>query len=222
MRGLFITLEGLDGCGKSTQLERLAGALGGRGLDLLVTREPGGTPLGEGVRNLLTSDVSNSIVPAAELFLIVGARAQHVAESIRPGLASGKVVISDRYTDSTVAFQGYGRGLDLGLIEKINHEATGGLRPDLTVVLDLEPEQAQARLRPRPVGGLLGALDVEKLEFHVRVRRGYLDRAAAEADRICVVNAAGTADDTHAGVMQVVLPLIEKLEKIEKIEKLEK
>ena len=211
MGGRFITLEGLDGCGKSTQLERLAGALAGRGLDVLVTREPGGTPLGEGVRDLLTSEVSDHIVPMAELFLIVGARAQHVEQRVRPALASGKVVISDRYTDSTVAFQGYGRGLDLGLIEKMNAAATGGLRPDLTIVLDLEPEQAQARMSPRPVGGLLGALDVEKLEFHARVRRGYLDLAAAQADRIRVVEAAGTADETHAGVMQVVLPLIERV-----------
>jgi dTMP kinase len=203
-------MEGLDGCGKSTQLERLAEALRGRGLDLLVTREPGGTPLGEGVRGLLTSDVSDGIVPAAELFLIVGARAQHVAECIRPALAAGKTVISDRYTDSTVAFQGYGRGLDLGLIEKMNAAPTGGLRPDLTVVLDLEPEQAQARMSPRPVGGLLGALDLERLEFHARVRKGYLDLAAAEADRVRVVQAAGTSDETHAGVMRVVLPLIEK------------
>jgi dTMP kinase len=210
MRELFITMEGLDGCGKSTQLERLAEALGGRGLDVLITREPGGTPLGEGVRGLLTSDVSKAIVPTAELFLIVGARAQHVAECIRPALDAGKLVISDRYTDSTVAFQGYGRGLDLGLIEKINRAATGGLRPDLTILLDLEPQQAQARMSTRPVGGLLGALDVEKLEFHARVRRGYLDLAAAEADRIRVVEAIGTADETHAGVMQVVLPLIER------------
>lgn len=210
MRGLFITMEGLDGCGKSTQLERLAVALEERGLDVLVTREPGGTPLGEGVRDLLTSEVSRTIVPTAELFLIVGARAQHVAEQIRPALAAGKLVISDRYTDSTVAFQGYGRGLDLGLIEKLNAAATGGLRPDLTVVLDLAPEQAQARMSPRPVGGLLGALDVEKLEFHARVRRGYLDLAAAETDRIRVVSAIGTSDETHAGVMQIVLPLLEK------------
>ena len=201
-------MEGLDGCGKSTQLERLAEALRERGLKVLVTREPGGTPLGEGVRDLLTSEASNAIVPTAELFLIVGARAQHVAECVRPALASGHVVISDRYTDSTVAFQGYGRGLDLGLIEKMNAAATGGLRPDLTIVLDLEPEQAQARMSLRPVGGLLGALDVEKLEFHGRVRRGYLDLAAAEADRIRVVEAAGTADETHAGVMQAVLPIL--------------
>ena len=203
-------MEGLDGCGKSTQLERLAAALRRQGLDVLVTREPGGTPLGEGVRDLLTSDVSRTIVPVAELLLIVGARAQHVAEAIRPALAAGKVVISDRYTDSTVAFQGYGRGLDLGLIEPLNAAATAGLRPDLTILLDIAPEQAQARMSQRPVGGLLGALDVEKVEFHARVRRGYLDLAAAEADRIRVVAAIGTADETHTGVMQVALPLIEK------------
>ena len=203
-------MEGLDGCGKSTQLERLAAALRRQGLDVLVTREPGGTPLGEGVRDLLTSDVSRTIVPVAELLLIVGARAQHVAEAIRPALAAGKVVISDRYTDSTVAFQGYGRGLDLGLIEHLNAAATAGLRPDLTILLDIAPEQAQARMSQRPVGGLLGALDVEKVEFHARVRRGYLDLAAAEADRIRVVAAIGTADETHTGVMQVALPLIEK------------
>ncbi|MFL6213560.1 MAG: dTMP kinase [Blastocatellia bacterium] len=204
MRGRFITMEGLDGCGKSTQLERLASALKARGLDLLITREPGGTPLGEGVRGLLTSNVSDAIVPTAELFLIVGARAQHVAECIRPALAEGRTVISDRYTDSTVAFQGYGRGLDLGLIEKMNAAATGGLRPDLTVVLDLEPEQAQARMSPRPIAGLLGALDIEKLDFHTRVRRGYLDLAVREADRIRIVNAAGSSDETHAAVMRVV------------------
>src|SRR5689334_5833138 len=211
MGGRFITMEGLDGCGKSTQLERLAEALRARGLDLLVTREPGGTRLSEGVRGLLTSDVSDGIVPTAELFLIVGARAQHVAELIRPALAEGRTVISDRYTDSTVAFQGYGRGLDLGLIERMNAAATGGLRPDLTILLDLEPEQAQARMSPRPIGGLLGALDVEKLEFHLRVRRGYLDLAATEADRIRAVSAIGTADETHAGVMQVVLPLLDSV-----------
>ena len=202
--GLFITMEGLDGCGKSTQLERLAGALKARGLDVLVTREPGGTPLGEGVRGLLTSAVSDGTVPVAELLLIVGARAQHVAELVRPALAAGRVVISDRYTDSSVAFQGYGRGLDLGLIGRVNQAATGGLRPDLTILLDLEPEAAQARMSPRPVGGLLGALDVEKLDFHARVRRGYLDLAAAEPDRVRVVEAGGTADETHAGVMRVV------------------
>src|ERR1700742_3801267 len=209
MRGRFITMEGLDGCGKSTQLQRLAQALSERGLDCIVTREPGGTPLGEGVRSLLTSEVSRATVPAAELLLIVGSRAQHVAECIRPALEAGKLVISDRYTDSTIAFQGYGRGLDLDLIDNINALATGGLRPDLTILLDLEPEEAQSRMSPRPVGGLLGALDLEKIDFHARVRKGYLERAAVESDRIRVIDAAGTTDETHAAVLQAVLPLIE-------------
>src|SRR5580765_8529524 len=119
MSGLFITMEGMDGCGKSTQLRRLASALRDRGIEALVTREPGGTPLGEGVRDLLSSEASTTAVPVAELFLIVAARAQHVHELVAPALEAGKIVISDRYTDSTIAFQGYGRGLDLGLIETI-------------------------------------------------------------------------------------------------------
>ena len=212
MRGLFITMEGMDGCGKSTQLRRLASALADRGLNPIVTREPGGTPLGEGVRDLLSSDASTTAVPAAELFLIVAARAQHVSDLVRPALERGEIVISDRYTDSTVAFQGYGRGLDLGLIESINAAATGGLRPDLTIVLDLAPEQAQARMSPRPVGGWLGAVDLEKLDFHTRVRRGYLELAVREADRIRIVEAVGTADETHAGVMRVVESILERRE----------
>ena len=118
MRGIFITLEGMDGCGKSTQIEMLAQALESRGLDIVITREPGGTPVGESVRSLLISDASVGIAAATELFLIVGARAQHVVELIKPSVAAGKIVISDRYTDSTVAFQGYGRGLDLSMIDR--------------------------------------------------------------------------------------------------------
>ncbi|HEX8186116.1 MAG TPA: dTMP kinase [Blastocatellia bacterium] len=208
MPGLFITFEGMDGCGKSTQLNMLARALEGRALDFLVTREPGGTPLGEGVRELLVSDVSVSISGAAELFLIVGARAQHVAEVIRPGLARGRIVISDRYTDSTVAFQGYGRGIDLSLISIMNRFATDGIAPDLTIIFDLDPALARARLSARPVGGLLGALDEEALDFHARVRDGYLALAASEPSRIRVVDSSGTPEETHAAVMSLVMDLI--------------
>jgi dTMP kinase len=198
----------MDGCGKSTQLNMLARALEGRALDFLVTREPGGTPLGEGVRELLVSDVSVSISGAAELFLIVGARAQHVAEVIRPGLARGRIVISDRYTDSTVAFQGYGRGIDLSLISIMNRFATDGITPDLTIIFDLDPALARARLSARPVGGLLGALDEEALDFHARVRDGYLALAASEPSRIRVVDSSGTPEETHAAVMSLVMDLI--------------
>jgi dTMP kinase len=204
MRGVFITLEGLDGCGKSTQLDLLAGALRGRGLDVVVTREPGGTPIGEGVRGLLVSDPSLGIAPLTELFLILSARAQNARELIKPSIAAGRVVVSDRYTDSSVAFQGYGRGLDLALINELNDLATGGVTPDLTVVLDLEPEQAQSRMSARPVGGLLGALDEEKMEFHARVRKGYLDLAASDPARVRLVDASGSAAETHARVMKLV------------------
>ena len=204
MPGFFITLEGMDGCGKSTQLEMLARALEGRGLDVLVTREPGGTALGEGVRELLVSDASVGISPATELLLIVGARAEHVARLIRPAIAAGRIIICDRYTDSTVAFQGYGRGIDLSLIDRMNRFATEGVTPDLTIIFDLEPELARTRLSARPVGGLLGALDEEALEFHARVREGYEKLAAAEPSRIRVVDASGTPEQTHAKVMSIV------------------
>jgi dTMP kinase len=208
MPGFFITFEGMDGCGKSTQLEMFARALKDRELDFIVTREPGGTALGEGVRKLLVSDVSLGISPAAELLLIVGARAEHVAEVIRPGLAKGQIVISDRYTDSSVAFQGYGRGIDLSLVNQMNRFATGGLTPDLTIIFDLEPELARARLSARPVGGLLGALDEEALDFHARVREGYQMLAASEPSRIRVIDSSGTPEKTHAAVMSLVTEVI--------------
>lgn len=212
MRGLFITLEGMDGCGKSTQMEMLARALKSRGLDIVVTREPGGTPAGESVRSLLHSDASVGIAPITELFLIVSSRAQHVVELIRPSVAAGKIIISDRYTDSTVAFQGYGRGLDLSMIDRVNELATEGLRPDLTILFDLDPEVARSRLNARPTSGWLGAVDEEKLEFHARVRQGYLNLAAREADRIRVVEAGGSLEETHAKVMSLVFPLLQNAE----------
>ncbi len=207
MRGLFITMEGMDGCGKSTQLRRLARALTEQGLSVTVTREPGGTPAGEAVRALLSSEASLGITPLTELFLIVGARAEHVASFIKPALAEGSIIISDRYVDSTVAFQGYGRGLDLDLIDEMNLAATGGLMPDLTILLDLDPRLARSRTSARPIGGLLGAFDEEKLDFHKRVRRGYLE-LAARLPRIKVIEASGSSDETLARVMEAVLPLL--------------
>lgn len=211
MPGLFITMEGMDGCGKSTQLYMLERALSARALDPIVTREPGGTPVGEGVRSLLVSDSSIGISAVTELFLIVGARAQHVIEVIKPGVEAGKIVISDRYTDSTVAFQGYGRGLDLEMIDKMNHLATGGFAPDLTILLDLDPEIARSRLDGRPASGWMGAVDAEKREFHERVRAGYLAMAARYSSRIRIVEASGSPADTHAKMLSLVLPLIEQV-----------
>lgn len=211
MRGLFITLEGIDGCGKSTQREMLAEKLKSRGFDIVVTREPGGTVIGEGIRQLLVSDASVHIAPTTELLLYVAARAQHVAELIRPSVDAGRIVISDRYTDSTVAFQGYGRGLDLDVIESLNRFATAGLKPDLTIVFDLDPNTARSRSVSRPVGGLLGAFDEQHADFHERMRAGYLKMAKNDPSRIRVVDASGLADETHGQVMSVVLEKIEEL-----------
>ena len=208
MRGLFITFEGIDGCGKSTQRELLAQQVKHRGFEVVVTREPGGTDIGEGIRQLLVSDASVHIAPATELLLYVAGRAQHVAELIRPSLEAGRIVLSDRYTDSTVAFQGYGRGLDLEMIEQLNRFATAGLVPDLTIVFDLDPALARARLGSRPVGGLLGAFDEQHTDFHERMRAGYLKIAQNEPSRVRVVDASGAVEETHSNVMALVLPLI--------------
>jgi dTMP kinase len=214
MRGRFITLEGIDGCGKSTQREMLAEALRALGREIVVTREPGGTTIGERIRDLLSSDAVAAIQPATELLMIVAARAQHVAEVIRPALETGCIVISDRYTDSSVAFQGYGRGLDLTMVESVNRFATGGLVPDLTILFDLDAQEAQARLDARRTGGLNGApkpelayLDELELDFHVLVREGYLKLAEQDPTRIRVVDASQSPDATHAKVMNLVLPL---------------
>lgn len=211
MGGLFITFEGIDGCGKSTQRDLLAEQLQRRGFEVVVTREPGGTVIGEDIRRLLVSDASVHIAPTTEILLYVAARAQHVAELIKPAIEAGRIVISDRYTDSTVAFQGYGRGLDLEMVENLNAFATGGLAPDLTIVVDLDPAMARARLRSRPVGGLLGAFDEQHADFHERMRTGYLTMARSEPSRIRVVDASGSAEETHSSVMALVLPKVEEI-----------
>jgi len=216
MRGVFITLEGIDGCGKSTQFKMLAEALSNRGIEVVVTREPGGTVLGERMRAVLLSNESRNLAPAAELFLMAADRAQDVSEVIRPALEAGVVVISDRYADSTVAFQGYGRGLDLDIIDDVNRLATGGLTPDITILFDLDPRQAQARLDARITGETrfgfepgMTRFDEEKLDFHLRVRDGYLKLASTEPERFRVLDAAQPIDRTHRQVLELVLDLVE-------------
>ncbi|HSE98752.1 MAG TPA: dTMP kinase [Blastocatellia bacterium] len=211
MRGLFITLEGIDGCGKSTQHTLLVESLRKRGLDPLATREPGGTGVGEDIRSML-STYSTSLAPSTELLLIVAARAQHVEEVIRPALAAGRIVISDRYTDSTVVFQGYGRGLDLVLIDEMNRFATGGLRPDLTILFDLETGVARRRLDVRDSDSRsdspdteMSYFDREETAFHERVREGYLKIAAAEPERFKIVDASGAIEGSHEQVMSIVM-----------------
>jgi len=207
---MFITLEGIDGCGKSTQRDMLAEQLKARGFEVVVTREPGGTAISEDIRRVMISDASLHIAPTTELLLYVAARAQHVAELIRPSLQAGKIVISDRYTDSTVAFQGYGRGFELSIVDELNRFATGGLKPDLTIVFDLDPEIARTRSRTRPVGGLLGAFDDQHNEFHQRMREGYLEIARNNPSRVQVVDASGSTEHTHSLVMALVLSMVER------------
>jgi len=192
MAGLFITFEGGEGSGKTTQLKALLAGLRGSGTEAVETRDPGGTAVGKQIRELLLEREQTRMEATAELFLYEASRAQLVAEVIRPALGQGRVVLCDRFCDSTVAYQGYGRGLDRGLIAHLNAVATDGLAPDLTFLLDLDPalglERATQRglqLRQRQ-----DRMERELLEFHQRVRDGYRTIAAAEPARVVVVDGA--------------------------------
>ncbi|MDA0264122.1 MAG: dTMP kinase [Chloroflexi bacterium] len=176
----FIVFEGGDGSGKSTQARSLLRRMRRRGIQALHTREPGGTPLGQALRSLLKS--GDPMTPISELMLFEAARAQLVEQVIRPFLQQGGVVIADRFTSSTVAYQGYGRGLDRELIERLNREATGGLEPDLTVLLDVPVETALARKTGGESGGKGDNFDDAPADFHRRVRRGYSALAATDPE----------------------------------------
>jgi len=190
MPGLFVTFEGGEGTGKSTQIERLAALLRTRGLDPLVTREPGGTPIGERVRDLLL-DVDRRPTAATEVFLLEASRAELVATVVRPALEAGRDVLCDRFDDSTLAYQGGGRGLEADTLAALNRFATGGLRPDLTLLLDLDPAVG---LRRRSGAGEANRLDREPEAFHRRVRERYLELARREPERIVVLDAMAGED----------------------------
>lgn len=210
--GLFFTFEGIDGCGKSTQVKLLADALTAAGVNPIYTREPGGTRVGERVRPLLLSDSSADVFPLTEVLLLAAARAQHVLEVIKPGVAGGRVVLCDRYTDSTVAFQGHGRGVNLEIIDDVNRIATGGLMPDLTILYDVDLHVARARLDARPprpgAEPARDRFDVEDLQFHNRVRTGYLELAAAAPGRIRVIDSSRPIEAVHAETKRLVLELV--------------
>ena len=196
---MFISFEGIEGSGKSTAQRLLAEHLQGLGYDPLLTREPGGCALGRSLRPILLDARTRGLSSRAELYLFLADRAQHVAEVIRPALEAGQTVLCDRYADSALAYQGYGRGLDPEHLRRINDMATGGLMPDLTLLLDLPVHCGleRAGLRNREEGTVLseGRFDAESLEFHERVRQGYRSLAAEEPERFAIIDAAQPPED---------------------------
>jgi dTMP kinase len=202
-RGFLLTLEGPEGSGKSTQAQRLAARLAAAGRSCVVTREPGGTAVGEEIRRILLHARELAPVPAADALLFSAARAQLVAEVIRPALERGDVVVCDRYTDSTLAYQGFGAGQPAAELRKLARFATGGLEPDLTVLIDLPEEEG---LRRKGAGETTRFEEREDLAFHHRVRHGFLELAAAEPDRFMVLDGRLSADQIEQAVAAALGP----------------
>jgi dTMP kinase len=212
-RGKFITFEGLDGCGKSTQLKKLAAVLSAEGVPVVVTREPGGTPTGEKIRQLLLDTNTSSLAPIAELGLMFAARTQHIAEVIEPALAQGQIVLCDRFTDSTEAYQGGGRMLGGEMVLALHRILCGGLRPDLTLLMDSDVAASVDRARRRnkaqagkqdSATGNENRFEQESRAFFGRVRSAYLAIASREPQRVVVVDARGTPEETHKRIVDVV------------------
>lgn len=198
---MFITLEGIEGAGKTTQIPHLVAFLETKGHACVVTREPGGTAIGAKIRALLLDPENREMAPETELFLYAADRAQHVRREIEPALFAGKTVVCDRFADATEAYQGVARGLDMELVRMLNRVATGGLVPDITILFDLSPEVGLNRAWQRIAQNGKDAADCrfenEKMAFHARVRQGYLDLARREPRRFIVVNAEGTESDVR-------------------------
>ncbi len=208
MTGTFITFEGIDGSGKSTQLRFLANFLQSKGCDVLLTREPGGTPVGNRLRAALL-DATEEVDPLTELLVFAADRAQHVRRVLRPALQAGQLVVSDRYADATAAYQGAGRGFSPELIKEIIELATEGLKPDLTLLFDLPVADSNTRTQRRANGKQSGdRLDAETEDFHTRVREAYLDLARAEPKRVKVVETNQPVEETHKRVKEIVVPFL--------------
>ena len=210
MPGTFITFEGIDGSGKSTQLRLLGNVLRAHGCDALLTREPGGTTLGLRLRAALL-DAMEEVDPLTELLVFAADRAQHVRRMLRPALAAGRVVISDRYADATVAYQGAGRGFPPELIAQIVQLATEGLRPDLTLLFDVSIEESSNRTTRRSTSKshTRDRLDIEHADFHTRVRDAYLQIALAEPERVKLIDTSGPVERTHERVKEIIVPYLQ-------------
>jgi dTMP kinase len=204
LQGKFITFEGIDGSGKSTQMRMLAGTLRAKGVDFLSTFEPGDTPLGRRLREAFLETEEN-VAPIAELLLFAADRAQHVEFLIKPALAEGRTVISDRYADATFAYQGAGRGFDEVTVNQVIGIATGGLKPDLTLFFDITVERALGRMTAHEKGERVrNRMDAETADFYDRVRNAYLGIAQREPARFKVIDANGSVDETHEKVVEII------------------
>ncbi len=196
--GLFITFEGGDGCGKTTQIELLDKYLKNKGFDTLLTREPGAKGLGVKLREILLN-YDGEVSPQCESFLFLADRAQHIDCIIKPALKEGKIILCDRHTDSTVAYQGYGRGLDIEEIKTLNNIATGGLKPNLTIVLDVDVKTSMQR-----VGKEKDRMESAGIEFFERVRNGFLKIAEQEPKRVKVISSSDTIESIHKQIVELV------------------
>ncbi len=200
-KGIFISLEGIEGTGKTTQSRLLSEVLIEKGYEVVLTHEPGGTAIGDRIREILLHVNHGAMSYMTELLLYNAARAQHISEKILPAIKAGKIVITDRFIDSTVAYQGYGRGIDIQLIKSINNIATEGVKPDLTIIFDLDVETGMKRNR-----GInkIDRLELEDIEFHRKVRDGYLKIANEEPQRIKVIDASTSIEDVRAKVWEII------------------
>ena len=205
---MFITFEGIEGCGKSTQAARVRKWLFDAGKRVVLSREPGGTAIGRSLRGILLDSGNNHLCPGAELFLYLADRAQHVHEIIKPALDGEIVVLVDRFADSTLVYQGFGRGLDLHVLQSINELAVDGISPDVTFVLDVPPEiglsRAKSRNGRRGTAQTEGRFEAEPLDFHARIREGYLQLATRNKERIQVLDGTASEDKVFAAIQQVI------------------
>lgn len=204
MSARFITIEGIEGVGKSTQIGALSRALEARGIAHTLTREPGGTPLAEKIRELVLTAREEPLPASAELLLMFAARAVHLANKIEPDLAAGRWVLCDRFTDATYAYQGGGRGMDVAAIAQLEKLVQGARRPDLTLLLDVPVAQALARARERNGGNAADRFEREQLEFFVKVRAMYMQRAAAEPARFARIDASAPKDDVALRIVEAL------------------